>query len=124
MTDYIIGGIYRHFKGNLYKLLLVATDTETEKETAVYKSLIGGKIWCRPMDMFLSPVDRKKYPYATQENRFELAKVCSNCFWNNKFEDGTSVCALSGEFMKLLEESCEEFVSENDAKRRENEKSF
>ena len=71
-AEYVIGGIYRHFKGNLYKLLLVATDTETGKETAVYESLKDGKLWCRSMDMFFSPVDREKYPYATQELRFEL----------------------------------------------------
>lgn len=118
MTDYIIGGIYRHFKGNLYRLKCVATDTETGKETAVYESLKDGKLWCRPLEMFLSPVDREQYPYAAQEQRFELAKVCANCFWNNKFDDGTSACGLSFVFVKPLE-SCEEFVSENDVERKE-----
>lgn len=118
MVDLALGGIYRHFKGNLYRFLHVATDTETGKETAVYESLKDGKLWCRPLEMFLSPVDREKYPYATQEKRFELAKVCANCFWNNKFDDGTSACGLSCDFAKPLE-SCEEFVSENDVKKVE-----
>lgn len=115
MTNYIIGGIYCHFKGSLYRLKYVATDTETGKETAVYESLKDGKLWCRPLEMFLSPVDREKYPYATQEQRFELAKVCANCFWNNKFDDGTSVCGLSCNLVKPLE-SCEEYTAESDVK--------
>lgn len=116
MKDYIVGGIYRHFRGSLYKLLLVATDTETGKATAIYESLKDKKLWCRPMDMFLSPVDREKYPYATQELRFKLHKCCANCFWNNKFDDGTVACGLSCDFVEPLE-SCEEFESENDVKR-------
>lgn len=88
MEGDIIGGIYRHFKGNFYKLLLVATDTETGKETAIYESLKDKKLWCKPMEMFLSPVDREKYPDVKQELRFELAKVCANCKYYVRDEQG------------------------------------
>ena len=69
----ILNGIYRHFKGNLYKVIAVATDTETMKEHVVY---VDGsdpqKTWSRPIEMFLSEVDKEKYPDVTQKYRFEL----------------------------------------------------
>jgi hypothetical protein len=50
----IIGGIYRHFKGNLYKVLHTAKHSETEELMVVYQKLYGNHdIWVRPLDMFL-----------------------------------------------------------------------
>lgn len=50
----IFGGIYRHFKGNLYKVLHVAKHSETEEPMVVYQKLYGDHdIWVRPLDMFL-----------------------------------------------------------------------
>ena len=51
------GGVYRHYKGNLYKALYVATHTETEEPLAVYQALYGEHgIWARPLAMFLDDV--------------------------------------------------------------------
>lgn len=68
------GDIFKHFKGDFYQVLTVAKHTETGEEMVVYCSLrtyMNGKaIWVRSKDMFLSEVDREKYPYAEQEYRF------------------------------------------------------
>ena len=51
------GGVYRHYKGNLYKTLYVAIHTETEEPLAVYQALYGEYgIWARPLAMFLDDV--------------------------------------------------------------------
>lgn len=64
----VIGGIYRHFKGNLYKVLEMALDSETLEEIVVYKALYGEeKTWVRPKKMFLEEVNRNDQKY-----RFEL----------------------------------------------------
>lgn len=69
----LVGKTYRHFKGKLYKVLCIATDSETNEEVVVYEALYGKHlIWTRPYDMFNSKVDKEKYPDETQEYRFEL----------------------------------------------------
>ena len=46
-------GIYRHYKGNNYELLCIATDSETLEKKVVYKALYcDGEIWVRPLSMW------------------------------------------------------------------------
>ncbi|MCQ2801594.1 MAG: DUF1653 domain-containing protein [Bacilli bacterium] len=66
------GTTYRHFKGNLYKVIEIARNTETNEMMVVYQALYGDYgIFVRPIDMFLSKIDKEKYPDATQEYRYE-----------------------------------------------------
>ena len=71
----VVGALYQHFKGDGYKVLAVATDTETMTENVIYTSCVDGKTWSRPIDMFLSEVDKEKYPDVTQKYRFKLLSV-------------------------------------------------
>ena len=68
------GEIYRHFKGNLYEIVLIARDSETLEEKVVYKEVEGDSAYVRSLPMFVSLVDKEKYPNATQEFRFELVQ--------------------------------------------------
>lgn len=70
-----IGGVYKHFKGNYYKVIDIVRHSETEEELVLYLPLylnedFPGDLWVRPVNMFLETVERdgKKFP------RFELVK--------------------------------------------------
>ena len=66
------GDIYRHFKGNLYEVIIIARDSETLEEKVDYKAVDGEDAYVRTLSMFLSKVDHVKYPDVKQEFRFEL----------------------------------------------------
>lgn len=81
----LVGTIQKHYKGNLYKVLYIATHTETLEQYVVYKRvftreqiekgqdiMIDKKIWARPLSMFLS----KKWVGDCQINRFTHIKNC------------------------------------------------
>ncbi len=77
-----INSVYKHFKGDYYLVVDTAKYSETDEDCVVYRSLYGnGQLWVRPMSMFLSEVDHKKYPNVKQKYRFQLQKIQSK---NNK----------------------------------------
>ena len=64
--------IWRHFKGGEYKIITIAQETETGENIVRYKALCKEhKVFARPLSMFMSEVDRKKYPNVKQKYRFE-----------------------------------------------------
>lgn len=72
MRELKIHGVYRHFKGKYYYVEGVATHSETREQLVVYRALYGDRqLYVRPLEMFLSPVDREKYPDVKQVYRFE-----------------------------------------------------
>lgn len=63
-----IGKMYRHFKGNDYRVLHVAKHSETLEDLVVYQALYGEQgIWVRPLKMFLD----QKEVNGKLINRFE-----------------------------------------------------
>ena len=79
------GDIVKHFKREthntgtdyLYQIIGVSKHTETGEKMVIYKplydveSMADVNFAARPMDMFMSEVDRVKYPNVRQTYRFE-----------------------------------------------------
>ncbi|GHF03088.1 DUF1653 domain-containing protein [Streptomyces fumanus] len=56
-------GIYRHYKGELYRVLHVAQHSETSEQLVVYQGLYGKHdIWARPLSMFQEAVETQSGP--------------------------------------------------------------
>jgi hypothetical protein len=51
-------GIYKHFKGNLYRVLDIARHSETEEEHVVYRAMKDDSLWIRPLSMFDEVIER------------------------------------------------------------------
>jgi hypothetical protein len=76
MQELILKRVYRHFKGDYYLVEDVARHSETGEEYVIYRKLYGdGSLWIRPKAMFLSPVDKEKYPDCQQTYRFQLQEI-------------------------------------------------
>ena len=82
---FAIGDIVQHFKREnvdqstaeyLYKILAFASHTENKEKLVIYQALYPPYKTCaRPYDMFISEVDREKYPDAKQKYRFEVVET-------------------------------------------------
>lgn len=67
------GQVWKHFKGNQYRILNIGEHTETGELMVVYalvESIIP-QTWVRPLSMFVEELDKEQYPDAQQKHRFE-----------------------------------------------------
>lgn len=59
MSDGVKIGKYRHFKGNEYEVLYIATHSETLEKMVVYRALYGERgVWVRPLSMWNEEITR------------------------------------------------------------------
>lgn len=57
-------GLYRHFKGNEYRVLMLARHSETGEDMVVYQAMYGeGGVWVRPASMWNETVERDGKTY-------------------------------------------------------------
>ena len=61
-------GVYRHYKGNLYAVVDLATHSESLEKMVVYRALYGDfGLWIRPLSIFLEKIEFN----GKIQNRFE-----------------------------------------------------
>ena len=59
MQKIIVGKIYKHYKGNIYKIIAIGKNPENLEEMIVYESTKDGQIWIRPKSMWNETIDNK-----------------------------------------------------------------
>lgn len=52
----VVGALYRHFKGGLYRVQCMASCSETHEVQVVYRSVVDGLVWVRPASRFMEHV--------------------------------------------------------------------
>ena len=85
----ITPGLYRHFKGNYYRVLSIARHSETTEPMVVYQALYGnGGIWVRPAGMWNETVKRD----GKEIRRFQpLSRVERVSFYEMIFDEVRSM---------------------------------
>lgn len=76
MRNILLNHVCRHFKGKYYLPMNIAEHSGNGEPYVVYRALYGeGLVYIRPMEEFLSKIDKKKYPNALQDFRFEISEI-------------------------------------------------
>lgn len=52
-------GIYRHFKGTFYNVLMMGQDSELREAVVIYQSTVDSKVWVRSLENWNTPVAGK-----------------------------------------------------------------
>ena len=86
------GEVYRHFKGNRYEVIAIATDCEDGSLQVVYKALYPPyTIYVRPYFQFIEELDPACYPSAKQHFRFEKETGTSSVIGSRSFYQSAPV---------------------------------
>lgn len=91
-----IGSLYKHYKGGIYKVINIATHTETEEIMVVYEDS-SKKVYARPLTMFENYVDEntKRFVKLERKTFLELLRTETKLYPNH----GAWAGAILGSFL-------------------------
>ena len=69
MQKIIIGKTYKHYKGNMYKIIAFARHSETGEDMIVYQSLKNKDVWVRPKSMWNEEINENTLRFTLVENK-------------------------------------------------------
>lgn len=76
--ELVVGGLYKHQKGGVYRLIGIGCHTETEEKLVAYKNELDGQLWFRPKEMFCDGRFVRHYPKT--EASFMLVTITRDDF--------------------------------------------
>ena len=59
MQEITVGKTYKHYKGNVYRIIALGKHSETCEDMIVYQSVEKRDVWIRPRKMWNETVDEK-----------------------------------------------------------------
>lgn len=68
-------GFYRHFKGGIYEVIGVASNTDSVTPMVVYKDIQEKKLWVRALSSWSKPTDDGEPRYRFLFDRTEIEKI-------------------------------------------------
>lgn len=51
-----VGKQYNHYKGGVYEVISMATHSETDEVLVIYKSVLFGSVYARPLAMWFDEI--------------------------------------------------------------------
>ena len=60
MQEIQIGKTYKHYKGNIYKIIALGKHSESLEDLIIYQGVNDGKTWVRPYSMWNETIDSDK----------------------------------------------------------------
>ncbi len=97
MVEIVKGGRYRHYKGNEYRVIALAENTENKQQEVIYESLADGRIWSRPAEIFSGEVEKED---GSHEDRFS--------FIDQEEDDRSRYLRALADYQNLLRQSAKD----------------
>ena len=58
-NEVIINGVYKHYKGNLYRVIGIGVHSESLEKLVIYRAVDDtNKIWVRPLNMWNEEIEK------------------------------------------------------------------